>query len=238
MHSHNLYELIFFKKGDAYQIIEDRKYQLAKNDLILMRPLKYHYIEVESNNEYERYDFLFNADLFGFNDIDGFKNFPEVINLSGNQIAKDIFSKLNYYHNKLNETEFKTVAILLLKELFYNLSITSVTEEKEYSTLTPILSSALKYINENLFTLENVNEVAEKLYVTPSYLFRLFKQELKNTPKKYLTDKRLLIAQSMIILGKQPTRVANECGWNDYTAFYRSYVKFFGYPPSKEVKKT
>ena len=237
MHSHNLYELIFFVKGDACHIIEDRKYSLTKNDLILIRPLKYHYIEVENDNDYERYDILFNADLFGFQDIKGFNNFFEVCNLSSNEIAKEIFFKLNYYHQKLNEQEFKTVAILLLKELFYNLSIHEVTCEKEYSTLTPILSTALKYINENLFTLQGIEEIALKLNVTPSYLFRLFKKELKTTPKKYVTDKRLLSAQNMLLLGKSPTLVASECGFNDYTAFYRSYLKFFGHSPSKEVNK-
>ena len=237
MHAHNLYELIFFVKGDAFHIIEDRKYQLSKYDLILIRPSKYHYIEIESNNDYERNDILFNADFFNFNEIKGFNNFSEVVNLSGNQLAKDIFSKLNYYNAKLNESDFNSVAILLLKELFYNLSTYNAPTEKEYSTLTPILSSALKYMNENLFTISGVNEIADKLYVTPSYLFRLFKQELNTTPKKYITDKRLLHAQNMILLGKNPTVVASECGFNDYTAFYRSYLKFFGHSPSKEGVK-
>ena len=235
MHTHNLYEIIFFVKGDAFHIIEDRKYQLTKNDLILIQPQKYHYIDIESNKEYERHNLLFNAEALGFNDIDGFNNLSEVINLSGNKIAIELFSKMNFYHKNLNKADFENVAIMLLKELFFNLSISAIEVKKDFSTLTPVLSSALFYINENLFTISTIKEVAEKLFVTQSYLFRLFKQELKTTPKKYLTDKRLLCAQNMILLGNSPTKVFAECGWNDYTSFYRSYVKYFNHTPSQEI---
>ncbi len=234
MHTHNLYEIIFFVKGDAYHIIEDRKYKLSKNDLILIQPQKYHYIEIESDKEYERFNILFNAEALGFNQIFGFKNFSEVISLSSNKIAVELFSKMQYYHTHLNKADFENVAIMLLKELFFNLSISAIEVKKDFSTLTPVLSSALFYINENLFTISTIKEVAEKLFVTQSYLFRLFKQELKTTPKKYLTDKRLLCAQNLILLGNSPTKVYTECGWNDYTSFFRSYVKYFNHPPSQE----
>lgn len=236
MHTHNLYELIYFIKGDATHVIEDRKYKLSKNDLVLISPSKYHYIQIDSSKEYERFNILFSIDAFGFDKIDEFKTDVEVVNLSSNVIAKEIFEKLNFYYNNLNEKAFEEVAILLIKELFYNLSVYKTENEKYYSTLTPILSSALNYINDNLFTLKGIEEISEKLFITQSYLFKLFKQELKTTPKKYITDKRLLAAQNMLILGKTPTEVYCECGYNDYTAFYRSYVKFFGYPPSTEHK--
>jgi AraC-like DNA-binding protein len=238
MHSHNLYEIILFVKGDATHIIENRKYKLLKNDLILISPSKYHFIEVESDKPYERFDILFNPDAFGLTNLNVFKTDYEVINLNSNPIALEIFYKLDYYSEKLPNKQFNEVATLLIKELFYNLSAFKSVNEKEYSTLTPIISKALTYINDNLFTLTSINEVAEKLYVTPSYLFRLFKNELKTSPKKYLDNKRLLYAQNMIIKGKNPTTVAISCGWSDYTAFYRSYVKFFGYSPSKEKVKT
>ena len=53
MHSHNTYELLYFEKGEATYVIENRKYRLHKNDLIFIRPLKYHYIERINQNEEE-----------------------------------------------------------------------------------------------------------------------------------------------------------------------------------------
>lgn len=231
MHTHNLYELIYFIKGDATHIIEDRKYKLSKHDLIIIHPSKYHYIEINSEQDYERYNILFNAEKLGINNI---PSTHEIINLAANPIVNELFTKFDFYRSKLSEEDFSDVATLLIKELFYNLSVFDYTTEKRYSTLSPVISNALRYINENLFTLKNIEEIANKLYVTESYLFKLFKTELKTTPKKYITDKRLLAAQNMLLMGKTPTKVYSICGYNDYTAFYRSYVKFFGHAPSKE----
>ena len=47
MHCHTTYELIFFEKGEANYIIDENKYKLHKNDLIFIRPYKYHYIVVQ-----------------------------------------------------------------------------------------------------------------------------------------------------------------------------------------------
>ena len=77
-------------------------------------------------------------------------------------------------------------------------------------------------------------KLADKFFVTESYVFQLFKKELKITPKKYINDKRLLKAQSLILSGVLPTSAYLTVGFNDYAAFYRAYVKFFGCAPSKE----
>lgn len=54
MHTHNAYEPIYFLDGDAAHAIEDRKYKLKKGSLILIRPLRYHFIQIDSLVRYER----------------------------------------------------------------------------------------------------------------------------------------------------------------------------------------
>lgn len=232
MHSHNCYELILFIKGDAFHVVENRKYRLSKNDLVIIRPSEYHYIQINSNTEYERYDIMINADLLGIDNIDAISKDYEVINLSANPIALELFAKFDFYKKKLSNDDFQKVAILLIKELFFNLT-TYKEQSKNYTFLSPTLTNALSYINENLFTIKSVNEIAHHLFMTQSYLFRIFKQELKTSPKRYINDKRLLSAQNMLMVGKNPLEVFETCGFNDYTTFYRSYVKFFGHAPSK-----
>ena len=61
------------------------------------------------------------------------------------------------------------------------------------------------------------------------------KSELMKTPKKYITEKRLLYAQNQIKKGRRPTDVSVECGFDDYTTFYRNYCAEFGRPPSAEL---
>ena len=231
-HSHNLYELLYILNGDVTNVIEDRKHKLKKGDLVLIRPSKYHFIQIDSDVDYDRYDILFDEKAF---DIDVISKIPEgieVINLSKNTIAKDIFQKMDYYDSRLKKEEFASVLSLLIKELFWNLGIECKGIENDYSVVNPLLSEALKYINDNLFTLRSIEEIASSLFITESYLFQLFQRELKNSPKRYINAKRLLHAQNLLQIGKKASKIYSDCGFGDYTSFYRSYVKFFGHPPS------
>lgn len=232
-HTHSWLELIYFLRGDASHIVEERKYPLARGDLILVRPQTYHDIVFSSDKEYERYNLLFDADALGLDSAFAVSERFEVVSLVSEPTTAALFPKLEYYRARLLADDFRKAAIHLLFELFYDLSLLRPAEDRPYSTLHPMLADALSYIRENLFTLRSVGEVAAALHVTESYLFRLFRTELKTTPKKYVTDKRLVAAEGLLRLGHRPTEVALECGFSEYTTFFRAYKAFFGTAPSQ-----
>ena len=233
-HTHNLCELIYFVRGDAEHIVEDRKYRLAKGDLILVRPQTYHDIVFSSDKEYERYNILFDLADLDPDLVSGVLDRFEVVSLASEPMTAALFPKMQDYRARLSDAAFASAAGHLLFQLFFDLSLLSPDGERPYSTLHPTLSRALAYIRDNLFTLQDVGEVAGALHVTESYLFRLFRTELKTTPKKYVTDKRLVAAQSLVRLGRRPSEVCFSCGVGDYTAFWRAYKRAFGVSPSKE----
>ena len=232
MHTHNEYELIYFLDGDATHVIEDRKYKLKKGDLILIRPFQYHFIQIDAPAKYERYDILFDAERHGVESVTRIPKNIEVINLAENDIIKDIFRKCDLYYQNSDTETFERILSHLLSELFYHITLFPQPFATETTTLSPLISKALKYINENLCTLTGIGEVAEHIFVSESYLFRMFQKELHQTPKKYIMEKRLLLAQKMIFSGEKATTVCDRCGFGDYTTFYRNYVAFFGHSPS------
>jgi len=234
MHTHDMYELIYFLSGDATHVIEDRKYKLKKGDLILIRPMHYHFIQIDSPVDYERYDFLFDPEKHRLQAAALLPAETEVFNLSDNAMAHDIFRRLDLYRETATPEAFQALLSHLLSELFYNLSIFSNLRTEESVLLSPMISKALHYINENLTTIRSIDELAEHLFVSKSYLFRLFRSELYQTPKKHIMDKRLLLAKSKLESGEKPNDVYEQCGFSDYTTFYRNYLSFFGYPPSAE----
>ena len=234
MHTHSMYELIFFLEGDATHVIEGKRYKLKKGDLVLIRPLQYHFIQIDSPMDYERYDILFDEKRHGVESAGLIPGSVEIISLADNAIARDIFRKADYYHEVCDAETFEKLLSHLLCELFYNLSLSCTSFAEEVPTVSPLLEKALMYINDHLCTLHDVSEIAENLFISESYLFRLFKAELHQTPKKYITDKRLLMAQKMLEEGERPAHVYEKCGFCDYTAFYRSYKAFFGHPPSMQ----
>ena len=84
MHTHNAYELIYFLDGDASHVIEDRKYKLKKGDLILIRPMSYHFIQIEGQTRYERYDILFDPKAHGVEGVELIPADLEVVSLAAN----------------------------------------------------------------------------------------------------------------------------------------------------------
>ena len=234
-HSHNLYEILYFLNGDATHIIEGKKYKLKKGDLIIVRPSKYHFIKIDSSIDYERHNILFDHKMLGIN-MKMISEDLDVVNIKPNSIIDDIFKKLDYYSQKFQGDEFFDVARLLIHEMIYNLTLAEPDKTVEsFSVINPLLSKALAYIGENLFTIKDISEVAQAVFVTESYLFRLFKKELLQSPKKYINEKRLLYAQNQMKKGKSPTSAAVAAGFDDYTTFYRNYVAHFGKSPSSEI---
>lgn len=238
MHSHNMYELLYFVSGDATHVIEDRKYKLKHGDLVIIRPSKYHYIQIDSTCDYERYDVLFSAKGKHIDNADLLNAIPEIINLEEYSIATDIIKKTDFYFKHFSGEDFEKILTLLLKELFFLLSVTPATERTDAPKVTsPTISKALTYINDNLTELSGIDEVARSCFVSESYLFRLFKKELKETPAKYVNAKRLLLAERLMSEGQSPTEVYEKCGFDDYTTFYRNYRTFFGHSPSGKARK-
>ena len=116
--------------------------------------------------------------------------------------------------------------------MFFNIKI--IKNERSYGSgeLSNLLQNALNLINNDLFKINSISEIANKLFVSETYLYKIFKKELKVTPKQYINEKKLLAAQNMILLGRKPTYVYKICGFTDYSSFYRNYLKLFKTPPS------
>lgn len=232
LHTHNAYELIYFVEGDATHVVEDRKYKLKRGDLILIRPLQYHFIQIDAPAKYERYDILFDPEKHNVEGVGLIPKDMEVINLKGNDIIEDIFRKCELYHQNSDRDTFEKILAHLLSEIFYNIRLFPHPHSENTTALSSLISKALKYINTNLCTIAGIEEIAEYLFVSESYLFRLFQKEMHLTPKKYIMEKRLLLAQKMLSGGEKPTAVCESCGFRDYTTFYRNFTAYFGYPPS------
>ena len=234
-HTHSQYELLYILSGDVTHVVEDRKYKLHKHDLVLVRPNQYHFVQIDSSADYERYNLLFDPTELRF-DMTRLPESMEVISCRHWPMLTDLFRKLDYYYEALSPEDLQDMVRLLIKEMLYNLTLSWKSSGRSPTeSLHPVASKALAVINDNLFTVKSIQQVAQALFVTESYLYRIFKQELKTTPAKYITEKRLIAAQSLLRQGVQPTKAYEICGFCDYSTFYRSYREFFGYAPSEET---
>ncbi len=227
-HMHAIYEMLYIINGEGKYFIEDRCYNIKKHSLLIIKPCTYHYFSITSNTDYEKIGVLFNHNFFNV-DVSSLDNL-EMINCKDYPIIDEIFNKLDFYFSTFDKEVFLNLYSSLIKEIVLNLSLISNSAKPTYKT--PILSPILEYINNNLNSIKNLDEVSKALGISTSYLKCIFKNELKIQPKRYINEKRLLYAKQLLLTGKKAINVCQTCGYNNYSTFWRAFCAYFGYPPS------
>ena len=236
-HSHSMFELIYVAKGEVSYVVEDSKFTANQGELIIINPYSYHYFTIRNRQDYEKIGILFSPALFDLGNT-AQESFS-VLDCSYGRIH-DTFQKLDFYYHNCQTEVFAELLTALTKELTINIkhfgNQYKITSEKE--SVHPLVKRAIDYINDNLFSLNTVKELAERLSVSESHLKVLFRNQLKVTPKNYITEKKMLLARSMLYGGTSPTQVAISLGYQNYVTFYRVYLKHFETRPTDDYKNT
>ena len=238
LHTHDICELIFLKKGDVSGIINGKIYKLKKNDLIIFRPRVLHGIQIDTNKEYERINILFDEKKIANKAFEKVPQNLDVINYSGNNYMIDIFNKFDFYYNQFDNDNLKTITTNLVEEIIFNLTL---VKNKEISqnpfSVNSNVNTAIEFIDKNYTLPITIDDICNELYISKSHLHHLFIDNLHISPKKYINLQRLSKAQSMIKNGSKPYDIYLSCGFKDYATFYRNYKVHFGHIPSMETEK-
>ena len=92
----------------------------------------------------------------------------------------------------------------------------------------------IRHINKNLGTELTLKELCDTFFLSRAQLCMRFKNATGISVAKYISRKRLILARQKILQGKKPTDIFSECGYQDYSTFYRAYIRFFGHSPKQE----
>jgi two-component system response regulator YesN len=100
-----------------------------------------------------------------------------------------------------------------------------------------IVKTAKAFIEDNYQRPITINEVAQKMAITPSHLMHLFKQKTGSTFGEYLMTFRMKKAIELLTNTElNIAEVANRVGYQDSNYFSRIFKNFHGMAPS-EFKK-
>lgn len=239
-HSHDMCELLYFVSGEASYYIEGNVYTLRAGDLVFIRSARHHMLVVNGGADYERYDVMFARTLIPDSLYEKTRECSEVI--SGGGLIKELFSAADEYYSSARFSKEEYRALLRSLILTVCCEFVRLARKKEEVTGGELSGGstfhlALMHINKNLSEVKSVEDVCKSLYITKRYLHYLFKRNLGITPKKYITEKRLILARKEILGGRAPTEAYRIAGFTDYTSFYRNYKAHYGHAPSEEVAR-
>ena len=100
---------------------------------------------------------------------------------------------------------------------------------------SPIVNTAMRYINDHLADIRSPSDLAAQLYVRREYLSRQFTTHIGITLGRYLTMKRVALAKSLLSQGqgKSLEEICMLCGWQDYNYFITVFRQETGETPMR-----
>lgn len=126
--------------------------------------------------------------------------------------------------------------ILLLKEL-YSLLYALIEEfpkpfEYKDKELHTYIQDALNFINSNYMNSITVQEIADYVKLSRSYLYKMFIKNLGISPQRYLINLRMYKATLLLKGTKLPIgEVASRVGYSDSLLFSKTFSKHFSMSP-------
>ena len=124
--------------------------------------------------------------------------------------------------------------------LFPNLSIILITFFKALKKLPEeqnknesIISKLIIYLNENISEDISLDFLSAKFFVSKYHLIRLFKSYTNTTIGQYIISKRISNAKRCLAQGENPLEASRKSGFNNYSNFYKAFVKEAGVTPSE-----
>ncbi len=244
-HIHKCYEIIHIINGNMLYNVEGRSYIVSDGDIIMTKPQEHHSFSFTTQCIYKR-EFLhvYPGILDKYPELKDKLNSrkPGHYNHIPNKLVKkycidSIFSQIKKYCiDIIPETDFIvcTCAIQLLTIINAVANAENLPKSNYFSnTKSDVLRSYIdKHYAENI-TLE---DVAAAVYMSPSYTSRIFKKETGMNIKEYINLRRINMAKNLIMEGRKATAIYNDCGFNDYSTFYRAFTRCTGVTP-EEFKK-
>ena len=249
LHHHDFYEVYFFLSGNVQYNIESRSYLLTPGDVLLISPMELHQPMFGSEHrEYERIVLWIDKRfLEGFN-IQGQDltacfdtTVPGHTNLLRPEgVARQYLTFLleNLMAEVASEDPYSEMAALsLLAQVLVSLNRLAKQSAGEENKSGPdaTVYSVLGYINEHYSDNLTLDDLANKFFIRKYHLSREFQRLVGTSVHRYMVQKRLVMAKQMLSEGKPSSEVYQQCGFGDYSNFYRAFKSEYQISPKEYV---
>lgn len=136
------------------------------------------------------------------------------------------------YQAQIQNASSKEDLISTLKHMI--IGEISAFQKLQYTKDSRYISQAKEYIHDHLDQNITLNEVAEMLYINPSYFSTLFKKETGETFSNYITQTRIGRSKELLRdLKYSISEVSAMVGYQDSKYFSKVFQKTVGIKPSK-----
>jgi AraC-like DNA-binding protein len=240
-HYHDFNKIIIFLKGNINYSIEGKNYTLMPYDIVLVNAGEIHRPSVIDATDYERIIIYVSTQfLYAYKQEDYDLNycFESAKKEKSSVLRIHSLDKSKLYQVCLElEHSFSDEAFanelyqrILFLEFMIQLNRTVISQHINYldsSIASTKLIQILDYINCHLSDEITIEKISACFYLNRYYLMHFFKEETGYTIGNYITEKRLLLAKSLVQSGCPVTQACFQSGFKNYSTFSRAFKKAF-----------
>lgn len=232
------YHMHFILEGRGYLEINHTTYHLKQGQIFLIPPNTVSRYYADSRDPW----------TYAFISFQGIKSpqYVELIGLHKAPYIRDFVLKTEEYLSIIEamlETHQLTIAnelrrVSLLFSLFSLLTDSSYTDSEHTKKRHDYLPEtyfqhAIQYIELNYGENIHIQDIADYIGITRSYLFYIFKEKVQMSPQKYLLNYRMEISKKLLSTTNAFIKdIAYSVGYEDSLAFSKMFRSATGCSPS------
>ena len=246
-HVHDEYEILYVLEGRVLYNIIDKQYILNPGDMILIPNHTLHKI-ANPNEKTKRIVLSFSDEYIKYFSTPNTNLLSSFIKINDTNIHKISFTD---QYKKRIENELKQLCELFTSndygsDILYNLKFAqvmllinyqfeSIKEDFIPNSDDNIISKITKYIDKNIEKKITLSDLSKITSLSISRLSHLFKEKTGITIMSYIIKKRLVTAKELLKKGISIYDVSTQCGFQDYTSFFRTFKKEYFMTPRQFI---